>query len=116
MWKIIRNDRVRRRARSGLANTDAYSGRQQLPEVDRKAADRGHRAPDGNGGRYDVDAIIAIRPTGNRDAAKDIKNRERETRQQSELFIAQIKLCLDRFLQDDENLTINKIENVHDHQ
>ena len=113
---VVRDQAVRGRCAASLTDTHADSRRQQLPVVADSAAEGGECAPHGDRSRQDVAAVANVRPAGNRNAAGNVKNGEAEAGQQAELSVAESQVRLDRLLQYDQNLAVNEVDDVHQHQ
>ena len=106
------------RGRTGASFTDADTdaSHQQLRKAGHHSAKSGHQAPDSERCSDNIDSIGAIGPARYRDAAGHIKDGKTETRQQGQLTVAQTHIGLDRLLQDDQNLAVDEVEDVDDHQ
>ena len=101
-----------RRRAAGFTNTHPNAREQQPTKGLRGAGHHGHAAPDQNSQGDDVLSITHIRPTRNGNASKCIKQRKRDTTEQSELGVTELYLLLYRFDKNRENLAIDKINNI----
>ena len=94
--EIIRYQRMRRRAAASLANADANSGQQQMPEILRQPAHGGHQAPDRKRGGNDIDPRGTIRQPRNRDAESREKDREGDAGKKAQLRIGKLQILFYR--------------------
>ena len=81
----IRDNRVRRRAATGLPYPDTDAGQQQLGKILHETADCGHEAPQEQRKSHDIAPVGAVGPACDRYPGCHIEGGEGEARQQTQL-------------------------------
>ena len=111
--KVVRDERVRRRAASSLANRRADARGEQHRVVHGHAEDGGHGAPGRDGERQDVAPARAVGPRGDRDAHERVEQGERDAGQHTHLKVAGAEVPLDGLERRRQDLrTIHGVEHV----
>ena len=104
------------RAAAGLADADPGPDKEQLREILRGAAQRGHAAPDCYGERNDIPAHAGVGPARNWYSQGGVDGCECDTGQHAELDIAQAEIGNDCFAKNVDDLPIEEIEDVNDRE
>ena len=101
---------------SRLADGDAHASRQKLAEAAGQAAERGHTAPHREACGNDIAARGFVGQSRDRQAGDGVEEGEAQAGQQSKLAIAQMKFMPDRLHQYRQNLAIDEVEDIDEHQ
>ena len=114
----VRDQRMRRRCATRLAYPHADPREQQLDEVLRQPAQRGHGRPDRQRAADQPGAVgrCPVREPRDRQAEHGVEQREGETGHQADLRIAQPQFEPDRFGKDIDDLPVDEIEDIDDQQ
>ena len=96
------------------ADTDARQG--ELREAACDAGERGHHAPAGEAEGDELAPIPDVGQTPERDAEDGIEDRERRAVEIAHLRVGDLQVRLDALGEDREDLAIEKIEHVDQHQ
>ena len=116
LFVVIRQHGMGRRTAPRFTEAHPQSGQQQMDKAAGKAAEGGKATPQGQGYGNDRLAAGQVRDAGHRNSGNAIHQGKGQTGEHTQLGIGQAKVSLDRLLQDIEDLAVDEIENIHDHQ
>ena len=114
--KVIGDERVRGSHTTRLADADPDACEEDLDEAVGRAAQRGKRAPHEHRDRHDVAARAAIGEPGDRQRERGVEQRERGPVHQPELRIGERELLDHRRPEDREDLAIDEVHHVDEHE
>ena len=98
---------IGRRRERRLAHAHTHARQQQLAEVPRRAASRGHEAPDADPPRDDRAPAPLVGQPRDRESQHGVEEGEREPAEQAHLGIGEAEIALDRVNQQGEDLAID---------
>jgi len=114
--EVVTDHRVRRRTPASLAQAHAKARQQQLSVVCRQTRQSGHATPYRQSHTDDIAAITTVSPIGNRNACRGVDQGESEAAEQPQLGITKPHVSLDRLLEYDQYLPVDKIEGIDEGQ
>ena len=110
--EIVAHQRVRRRRQRGLAHAHADAHQEQAAEAARKAAQRGHHAPEAHAHDDDPAPAEAVGEPADGHAEHDVEQREGPAVQQAELEVGDREFLADRSDQDRQHVAIDEGQDV----
>ena len=112
----IGNHRIGRRTSGRLANANADAGKRKLAETAGEARHRRHPRPEGKAQRQQPCAHPVIRQPANRHPEQRVEHRKGRAVEESQLGIGEIEVALDVFSQDRQDLPIDEVHHIHQHE
>jgi hypothetical protein len=107
---------VRRRASAGFADAYTDPRHRELGKAPRERGERGHAAPHEQREADDRAPRAAVRPARDGDAEERVEQRERQAGEQAQRRVRELELLLDVLLQDREDLPVDEVQHVDEHE